>query len=200
MIKSWKKGFTLIELMIVVAILGVLAVVAIPTFINYFKKAKTTEATEAIDKINKGAKTYFESPKVDIAGITLECQFPNGAGPTPATGSPCGAAGTTMTGDGKWKGSAGNWTGSTWKSLLFSMSDDHYYSYQFTKGEAQGSMSLDGATFRDGYKINAYGDLDCDSTLSTYTKTGAGWVGATNYVECQVRPSPGINEGDDPLE
>ena len=37
------RGFTLIELMIVVAILGILAVVAIPAFVRYMRVAKTAE-------------------------------------------------------------------------------------------------------------------------------------------------------------
>ena len=45
------KAFTLIELIIIVAILGVLSVTAIPTFINYFKKSKTAEPTD-LDKLH----------------------------------------------------------------------------------------------------------------------------------------------------
>ncbi len=67
-----RRGFTLVELMIVVAILGVLAVVAIPTFINYFRKAKTTEATEALNKIKKGPESYYGVGGVVRLRVTLE--------------------------------------------------------------------------------------------------------------------------------
>ena len=49
-----KKGFTLIELMIVVAILGILAAVAIPMYINYQYKARSAEVPVSIDAIKKG--------------------------------------------------------------------------------------------------------------------------------------------------
>ena len=56
-----RKGFTLIELMIVVAILGILAAIAIPAYLDYTKKAKMSEVLNAIDAIAQAAGEYHAS-------------------------------------------------------------------------------------------------------------------------------------------
>ena len=54
-----EKGFTLIELMIVVAIIGILAAIAIPNFLRYQAKSKQTEAKTNLGGIYTSQVTYF---------------------------------------------------------------------------------------------------------------------------------------------
>lgn len=53
-----KKGFTLIELMIVVAIIGILAAIAIPNFLNYQCKSKQGEAKQNLGSLAKNEEAY----------------------------------------------------------------------------------------------------------------------------------------------
>lgn len=63
--KRNKKGFTLVELVVVIAIIGVLAAILIPTMLNYVKKSRMRTA-------NANAKVLFNTAKTSATGYVAE--------------------------------------------------------------------------------------------------------------------------------
>ena len=125
--RSTVGGFTLIELMIVVAILGILSVVAIPAFVRYMRIAKTAEAYRMINKIVKGVQIYYETPHFAVDGSRLACMLAHGGSPhiVPDLGRCCSDGEP----DGKCEPNETIWDTESWNAKLFKISDKHYYSY-----------------------------------------------------------------------
>jgi type IV pilus assembly protein PilA len=151
------KGFTLIELMIVVAIIGILAAVAIPAFMKYIRRSKTVEATMNVRKLFDSSVSYYEGEHADTAGNILPKQFPGAVGPSPTANSCCGQAGD------KCKPAPTNFDNGNWAALNFSVDDPFYYWYQYVSA---------GSEITATFQAYAYGNLDCDATYSTFQRAG----------------------------
>ncbi|MDI1277017.1 prepilin-type N-terminal cleavage/methylation domain-containing protein [Methylobacter sp.] len=81
-IKKAQQGFTLIELMIVVAIIGILAAIAIPAYSDYTQKAKFSE----VISVSEGYQTAVAMCGQEAGGVFTACTIgSNGVPAAPAT-------------------------------------------------------------------------------------------------------------------
>jgi prepilin-type N-terminal cleavage/methylation domain-containing protein len=176
---SRRQGFSLMELMTVVAIVGILSAVAIPTFSDYIYKARTAEATEFLGVIRLREESYRAEFGAYCATVP--------SGSTPNDPASLNTKSNLVPDPSTTQRDAKPFVSTTpWLQLGARPTSNVRFGYGVAAGiptDAPSSLGWTTANADFWYVARAVGDLDADSlyvTFEIYSPTKGVWIGDAN--------------------
>lgn len=154
------RGFTAVELCLLISGLGVMLAMAVPTFFDTLRTSKTAEASEHLARMVAGASSYYLAFHESDGRRHTHC-LPAPAGPVPAM--------PTMDPTAVRFGADTTPGAPTWRALGFVPPHPVRYSYLFAPDDSGCQLSARPGPLR--VRFIAQGDLDGDGKLSEFRRT-----------------------------
>ncbi len=169
-----RRGFSLIEMMIVVAIVGILAAISIPSYQSYTQRSRTAEAFTFLAEIRQRQEAYR-------AEFGQYCSVSAAAGSGIDSGA--WAPATAPTGGSRvgWSGTPG-----AWNQLGANPDGSVRFQYRTTAGPPGSTPGIPGFSGNDFWFVaQATADLDDDGTrmvIEVYSPTNRIFIGTGAYA------------------
>jgi type IV pilus assembly protein PilA len=178
--RKGQRAFTLIEVMIVVAVVGVLAGLAVFSLRRYMTAAKASEAKQIVGEISRSAHAAYQREQAQsqtvgegAESVQVSHQLCDTANPVPAGAAPPSKKYQPNTASGFDFQTGDDVTG--WRCLKFSVNNPVYHQYLYTRGSSPAAPNAPSACLGGGvscYEAGSLGDLNGNGLNSRVARTG----------------------------
>ena len=190
-----KKGFTLVELVVVIAIIGVLAAILVPTMLGVVQDSRISSANQSAAQVRNNTTSFLT--KLNSNGVTMKT---SGAFTLKISVSDAGAwsfIGTAGTGTGDWLDGVNHWGTAASASDYTTKKETEYLAYMkdmlvdlkkcyidvhFVQGKCAGVSIVSGTTSDSSSITPAASDFTSGTTSTKWNEAKKAGVSGTTIV------------------